>query len=237
MEIKDFRKLVNDSPIKDKLNNLKIVLNYPHLDSKFELNGIQFIYKFIYDQVIGWNNIDDIPEYLLHSKRHFEKLKGRIIGFTEYFIEINKNQFDSQWGQLNSEITNPRFQDNYYVFLIDAPETDFLIKINNKNKNYTEGAIDYLTGITTNFNKGTAYFTGVLFAYEFKNQTESEILQRRNNEKISLGHIREKYNNYIGEAEQQLNANLSDAKENLTTHFETVDKLKEEKKRIKKLLK
>lgn len=229
MDIKDFRKLVNDSPIKDKLNNLNIGLNYPHLDSKLELKGIQFIYKFIYDQVIGWNNIDNIPEYLVHSKRHFETLKGRIIGLTEYFKENNINQFDNQWNQLTNELPNPRFQNNHYVFLIDAPETDFLIKINIKNKNYTEGAIDYLTGIATNFNKGTVYFTGVLFAYEFKNQKESEILHRRNNEKISLGQIREKYNNYIGEAEQQLNANLSDAKENLTSHFETVDKLKEEK--------
>ena len=72
MDIKIFRKLVNDSPIKDKLSNLKIILNYPHLESKFELDGIQSIYKFIYDQVIGWNHIENIPDYLSYSKRHFE---------------------------------------------------------------------------------------------------------------------------------------------------------------------
>jgi len=229
MDIKNFRKLVNDSLIKDKLSNLKIVLNYPHLESKLELDGIQSIYKFIYDQVIGWNHIENIPEYLTHSKRHFETLKSRIIGLTEYFIENNVSQFDYQWNQLNNEITNTRFQNNYYVFLIDSPETDFLFKVNSKNKKYTQGAIDYLTGINPSFNQGVDYFTGVLFAYEFKNQKESEILQRRNNEKISLGQIREKYNNYIVEAEQQLNGNLSNAKENLTSHFETVDELKEEK--------
>lgn len=229
MDIKDFRKLVNDSPIKDKLNNLKTVLNYPHLESKLELAGIQSIYKFIHDQVIGWNHIENIPEYLAHSKRHFETLKARIIGLTEYFIENNVSQFDYTWNQLISEIQNPRFQNEYYVFLIDSPETDFLLKVNTKNINHTQGAIDFITSVTINFNKGIYYFTGVLFAYEFKNQKESEILQRRNNEKISLGQIREKYNNYIVEAEQQLNGNLSDAKENLTSHFETVDALKQEK--------
>jgi hypothetical protein len=229
MDITNFRKLVNDSPIKDKLSNLKIVLNYPHLESKLELDGIQSIYKFIYDQVIGWNHIENIPEYLAHSKRHFETLKARIIGLTEYFIENNVSQFDYQSSQLISVIQNPRFQNEYYVFLIDSPETDFLLKVNTKNINHTQGAIDFITGVTINFNKGIYYFTGVLFAYEFKNQKESEILQRRNNEKISLGQIREKYNNYIVEAEQQLNGNLSDAKENLTSHFETVDELKEEK--------
>ena len=229
MDITNIRKLVNNSPIKDKLNNLKIVLNYPHLESKLELDGIQSIYKFIYDQVIGWNHIEDIPEYLAHSKRHFETLKARIIGLTEYFIENNVSQFDYTWNQLISEIQNPRFQNEYYVFLIDSPETDFLLKVNTKNINHTQGAIDFITGVTINFNKGIGYFTGVLFAYEFKNQKESEILQRRNNEKISLRQIREKYNNYIVEAEKQLNGNLSDAKENLTSHFETVDALKQEK--------
>jgi hypothetical protein len=229
MDIKNFRKLVNDSTIKDKLNNLKIVLNYPHLESKLELAGIQSIYKFIYDQVIGWNQIEIIPEYLSHSKRHFENLKGRTIGLGEYFKENNQNQFDNQWNQLIGEIQNPLYQNNYYVFLIDSPETDFLLKVNSKNINHTQGAIDYITGTTINFNKGIYYFTGVLFAYEFKNQKESEILHRRNNEKISLGQIREKYNNYIVEAEQQLNGNLSDAKDNLTSHFETVEELKAEK--------
>ncbi len=229
MDIQDFRKLVNDSPIKDKLNNLKLVLNYPHLDSKFELNGIQSIYKYIYAQVINWNQIENIPEYLGYSKRHFESLKSRLIGLTDYFKENNKNQFDNEWSQLVIDLLNSIIQNSYYVFLIDSPEVDFLIKLNNKNQNYIQGAIDYITNSNANYSNGKDYFTGSVFAYEFKNQTESELLQRRNNERISLGHIREKYHNYIVEAEQQLNGYLTDAKDNLTDHFETVNKLKEEK--------
>lgn len=229
MDIKDFRKLVNDSPIKDKLNNLKIVLKYSYLESKIELDGIQSIYKFIYDQVIGWNHIEKIPDYLSYSKRHFEAIKSKIIGLMPYFTESNVSNFDYQWRQLLNEIQNQRFQNQYYVFLIDSPETDFLIDVDRKNQNSTQGAIDFLTGIEINFQKGIGYFTGVLFAYEFKNQKESEILQRRKNEKISLNQIREKYNSYIVEAEKQLNGNLSDAKNNLTSHFETVDALKQEK--------
>lgn len=228
MDIKNFRKLVNESPIKDKLNNLKLVLNYPHLDSKFEFNGIQSIYKFIYDQVIGWNHIENIPEYLSHSKRHFESLKLKLIQISDYFTETSQNQFDNNWVQFLQTISSPKAQNRYYVFLVDSPETDFLIKINNKNPNYCQGVIDYFTNSPINFNNGNDYFTGVLFAYEYKNQTESELLHRRNNEKISLGQIREKYNNYIVEAEQHLNGYISDAKENLTTHFESVEKMKED---------
>ncbi|WP_348800412.1 DUF6161 domain-containing protein [Flavobacterium adhaerens] len=229
MEVKDFRKFVNDSPIKDKLNSLQVVLNYTHLNSRFEQKGIQSIYKFIYDQVVGWNHLEKIPDYLVHSKRHFEKLKSQLIGLTDFFKENTQNQFDSQWQQLLYEITVQKFQNQYFLFLFDSPETDFLIRINNKNPNHVQGAIDYLIKGNLNSNSNNDYLTGVLFGYEFRNQTESEILHRRNNEKISLGHIRERYNNYIIEAEQQLNANISDAKENLTSHFEGIELLREEK--------
>ena len=185
MDIRDFRKLVNDSPLKDKLHNLKIVLNYPHLDSKLELDGIQSIYKFIYDQVIGWNYIEKIPEYLTYSKRHFESLKSKLIQISNYFTESSQNQFDANWAQFIQVITSQKTENRYFVFFIDSPETDFLIKLNNKNLNYCQGAIDYITNSPINFSSGKEYFTGVLFSYEFKNQTESEILQRRNNEKIS----------------------------------------------------
>jgi hypothetical protein len=228
MDIKDFRKFINESPIKEKLNNLKLVLNYPHLDSKFELVGIQSIYKFIYDQVISWNHYEILPEYLRNSKIHFESLKSNLISLTTFFSEDNKNQFDNKWNQYIQLISNVKTSNGSFVFLCDLPETDFLIKTNNKSPNYLQGIIDYFVKGNINMNNGSDYITGVLYAYEFKNQTESEILHRRNNEKISLNQIREKYNNYIVEAEQQLNGYILDAKENLINHFDTVEKLKEE---------
>ena len=229
MDIKNFRKLVNDSPIKDKLNNLKINLNYPHLDSNFALIGRQSIYKFLHDQVIGWNHIAIIPNYLKHSKAPFETLKSNLIGLSDYIIGNNLNQFDYKWSQLVQEISSSKYNNSYFVFLYDSPETDFLIDINNKNENFTIGSIDYITNSNNNYDNSKNYFSGCVFAYEFKNQSESEILNRRKHERISLSQIREKYNNYIVEAEQQLNGYLSDAKENLTDHFETINILKEEK--------
>lgn len=230
MDIKDFRKLVNDSPIKDKLNNLKIVLNYPHLDSKFELDGIQSIYKFIYDQVVSWNNYENLPEYLRKSKLHFESLKSKLISLTTFFSEDNKNQFDNQWHQFVPLISNVKTGDGSFLFLCDTPETDFIIKIGQKNPNYVSSAIEYFFGTNLNLNnRDKDYFTGAILAYEFKNQSDSEILRRRNSEKLSLNQIRKKYNEHIVEAEHQLNGYLSDAKENLINHFDTVDNLKTEK--------
>lgn len=229
MELKDFRRFILDSPIKDKLRSLKITLNYPHLNSKIELEGIESIYKFTLSQVKGWNHLENIPEYLKHSKTFFENFKSNIIGLTDFINENTHQQFDNHWNRLVSQFTGEKSDNRYYLFLYDSAETDFLLKINNKNQNFTQGAIDYFTNCNISINNNREYFTGILLGYEFKNQTDSELHNRRNNEKISLAKIRDRYNEYIVEAEQQLNGYLSDSKENLTTHFETIDKLKAEK--------
>jgi hypothetical protein len=229
MDIKSFRKCVTDSIIRDKLNSLELVLQYNHLEFKEEFKGIQSVYKFIYNQVIGWNNFDKIPQYLDFSKKHFESLKSRLITLTNNFEESKHSEFDYNWRQLVELIKSQKDSNAYFIFLYESSETDLILKLNNRKPNYLQGAIDYLTGTNLRSQSNTDYFTGALIGYEFKNQVESEILQRRNSEKISLGRIRDKYNEYIVEAEQQLNANLSDAKDNLTIHFETIDQLKDEK--------
>ncbi|WP_284653294.1 DUF6161 domain-containing protein [Flavobacterium terrisoli] len=229
MDIKSFRKLVQDSPIKDKLNSLEATLNYPVLNTTIEFKGIQSIYKFVLDQVIGWNEVEKLPSYFSPSKAHFERLKSKLIQLSDYFNEQIQNQFDNNWNSFLTDFTNEKNPNNYYNFLIDCPETDFILKVNNHNPTYTQGAIDFIAGRNLNINNNKDFFVGALMAYEFKSQNDSEILHRRNNEKLSLSKIRDKYNEYITEAEQQLNGYLSDAKDNLKEHFDTVDKLKTEK--------
>ena len=227
MELKDFRKLIIDSPIKDKLNNLEIVINFPYLDSTIKLKGIESIYAFVHDQVKGWNNIGKIPEYLISSKNYFESIRSKLLEIVDFSNE-NQHLFDTFWSELNNILSAGRFN-RRFIFTYDSPETDFIIEINNKNIGSTQGTIDYLTGQPISTNTSRDYLTGVLLAYEFKNQADSEISHRRNNEKISLGQIRTKYNEYIVEAEQHLNQYITGAKENLTDHFNSVDELKKEK--------
>lgn len=230
MEIKDYRKFVEESPLKDKLNSLEVAINYSYLDSTIVLKGIQSIYKFIHEQVKGWNNLASIPSQLIHSKNHFENIRSILLNIKDYSDGSNLHMFDNYWTEVIRLLSiNETRGRNNFIFLFDSPETDFIIDINNKKNNYTQGVIDYLAGSQINLNTGKDYLTGVILAYEFKNQADSEISHRRNNEKISLGQIRTKYNEYIVEAEQSLNQYISDAKENLTNHFNTVDELKTEK--------
>lgn len=227
---RDFRKYINDSPLKDRFNSLETTIDYSHLNSKIELKGIQSIYKFVFDQVIGWNNIENLPHYFKKSKSHFESLKSSIIDLVSSNYSLNPELFERKWNEFSPNLNSKPTHKTDYIFLYDSPEVDFLMSVYNKKNSYFQGAIDSITNTERSQNMNHDYYTGLIMAYEFKNQNDSEILHRRNNEKKSLGQIRDKYNEYIIEAEQQLNGYLSDAKENLTEHFESVDKLKELKK-------
>jgi hypothetical protein len=232
MDIKTFRKLVENCAFKEKLNNININIIFDHFNSNIELKGIQSIYKFVYDQVIGWNKIEKLPPYFLPSKMHFEVLKSSLVSLASYTDINSQNRFENEFRQLERDLSNVKGNRNDFIFIYDAPETDFLIAVYKKNTSFFNGALDYITNSTTNTRNDNSYLTGLIMAYEFRNQENSEILKRRNNEKASLAQIRTKYNEYIVEAEQQLNSNLSDAKDNLTKHFETVDKLKDESNKI-----
>lgn len=232
MDIKSFRKLVLESPLKDQLSNIEITLHFDFLNSEIKLKGIQTIYKFVLDQVVGWNKIDKLPPYFIVSKTHFESVKADIIRFASYFNGNNQHYFNSEKDQIQNQLIKSKLNYRNFIFLYDSPETDFLVSVYNKNTTFFNGALDYITQSETNHSNETGYFTGMLLAYEYRNQGESEIVTRRNSEKLALSQIKSKYNEYILEAEQQLNAYISDAKENLTSHFESVDKLKDESNRI-----
>lgn len=232
MDIKDFRKLVEACAFKNELNSLQITVDYPYLSSEIELKGIQSVYKFVYDQVIGWNKMENTPPDFLMSKVHFENLKSSMVSLASYTENNLQNRFNNELNSFQRDLIKSKLNTNGFIFLYDSPETDFLISVYKNSRNYFKGAFDFVTDSKINQNNtnyDTFYFTGLLLAYEFRQQGNSEILRRRNNETASLSQIRKKYNDYIVEAEQQLNSNLSDAKDNLTNHFETVDALKNEK--------
>jgi hypothetical protein len=229
MDIKGFRKLVEVSAFKDELNAFQVSIDYPHLNSEIELKGIQSVYKFIYDQVIGWNKLENIPTEFLASKIHFENLKSSLIAVASY-TEVNlQTRFNNDFTNFKNSLIKSKINPNEFVFIYDTTETDFLISVNKKSRQNFLGAYNFITNSNISHNKDSQYFTGLLLAYEFKQQGDSEITSRRTSDRLSLNQIRTKYNEYIVEAEQQLNSNLSDAKNNLTSHFETVDELKKEK--------
>lgn len=224
MTLKELRKTINDSEDSEYLNEIEVDIDYSHLNYSHKLVGLSDIYSFVLNQVKGWNSHEDLNYILLHSKNHFEEIKYKI----EYLINnLNNRNLTSDIREIKHFLERNSVS-NTAIFIHDCPEAAFLTKLTNKlSHDEITGAYDYIIGKNINTNIKYNYFNGLLKAYEFKNQ-DLEILQRRHAEKISLGKIRQQFQEHITEAELQLNEYLKDTKENLINHIEENDKLKKE---------
>lgn len=231
MDVKEFRAIVNHSELKDKLNELELSISYPHLNYNITFKGLQSIFKFVQNQIIGWNNLKNLPAEFKSSKLHFEHLRSNLIDLVNNSSNNRINQFNNLWREVSNNLKSSISTNNHRhnVFLYDCPETDFILKLNENKPNSTGGALDYISKRPLNNFNDKDYLNGVLAAYEFNNQSGSELVQRSQNEKKSISLIRSKFEEQLVEAEQHLNSYLSDAKDSLINHFETVDKLKNQR--------
>lgn len=227
MTLAEFRKKISDSGNSEVLNNVTTHITYPHIDFDMEFKGLASIYQFVLGQVKGWNKFEDIPDVLLGSKKHFENLKDHFINLSNYLSQVDEYNYTSIWDQLNRLLkANASSYNGQRVFLHEVPEVEFLQKLYlSDDNNSVQGAYDYILKSTNTIDYN--YLKGLVKAYEFENQS-SELNQRRQAEKISLGRLRQKFEEHIGEAETHLNDYLSRSQQSLVTHFEENDKLKED---------
>lgn len=232
MDLKTFREEIAKSNNSDFLNSVTATLSYPHLKYSAKLVGLGDVYQFVLNQVKGWNKFESMNPNLSSSKIFFESIKSEILNTVVYFDIAQQNSLINLWSQIQNKLQQSTTNGNESLFLFDSPETLFLIDLYNNNPNYITGAQDYLSQKNINNIQDKDYLSGVFYAYEFKNQDHTEILQRRNNEKKSLSQIRTSFQEHLGEAESHLNDYLKRTQTNLTEHYETLDTLKTDKTKI-----
>ncbi|MBL0147115.1 MAG: hypothetical protein IPP48_16790 [Chitinophagaceae bacterium] len=119
MTLKEFRKAVAESPDVDFYQNLKLDLNYQHINFLSSFSGVVSIYEFVLTQIEGFESLEDLPSQLVEVKKNFIKLKNAII---ELFN--NKNKYVPTWND-NFEILRRK---NPLMFVYDSPETAFFNK-------------------------------------------------------------------------------------------------------------
>lgn len=232
MNLKDFREEITKSNNSEFLNSVTVSISYPHLKYSAKLTGLGNVYQFVLNQVKGWNKFESLSPILNSSKLFFESIKQEILNTIPYFDETHQNSFSNLWSQTQNKLNQSITNRNESLFLYDAPETLFLIDLFKNNPNYITGAEDYLSQKNINTIQDKDYLSGVIYAYEFKNQDYTDILQRRNHEKKSLSQIRTSFQEHLGEAESHLNDYLKRTQTNLTEHYETLDTLKIDKNKI-----
>jgi len=224
MTLKDLRKEINQSEYKDFFKSCTVHINYPHIDFSIDLKGIDSIYGFLLRQNKGWDNTE-LPSYLNNSKEHFKRLKSQILDL----VNGGRYNVESKWQQIKSQIQNAETNNRTKVFTSDSSVTKFLEELHKENPNYVKGAYNFLTGQNETINSNDL-LTGLIKAYEYRNQGRTDISKRRSNERAAISTIRNSFEKYVSETEGEINEVLEDSKEKLVGQTTQIDELLESKK-------
>lgn len=224
MTIKDLRKEINQSEHVDFFKSCTTNINYPHLYFTTDLKGIDAIYGFILRQNKGWDNTE-LPSYLNNSKEHFKRLKSQILDL----VNGGHYNIENKWQKIKAQIENPETNNRTKVFIPNSSITKFLEELHKENPNFVRGAYNFLTGQNETINSNDL-LTGLIRAYEFKNQGRTDISKRRSYERASISTIRNSFENYISDTQGEINEVLDDSKEKLIGQTTEIDELLESKK-------
>ncbi|WP_452598904.1 DUF6161 domain-containing protein [Pontimicrobium sp. MEBiC01747] len=216
MTVSEFKKAVEKHQKKEELQKEAVTIEASHITSEpIELNGLVSIYEYIYNQDKGWQKVDKerLPEYLQESVNFFSKVKKEILKFLEFYDR--QFGYDNQrWNRMKRQISLLS-ENNNYIFPFNVPETKFLMQLHENFPKSVAYAVSFLA------NKAIEYrsfnqdkLTGILQAYEFKQQ-DNALVSRRNSEEKSLSQLRSAYNKYINKAKTEV-----DTFTNKTIEFE-----------------
>jgi len=240
MTLKEFRETVAESEHKEWLNELSISIKYDHLKEPVQKEGITDIYRFFRTQHKEWNKLpDDLPVQLSEVREYYIDCVSRI----ENYIEITQNkemgELSREWNKLHNVLNKTKIHNNNYKILTaDIPEIFFLVDVYQDYPHSFTGAYDYLickrvnnANLNNSEESSAGYLRGVNLAYEFQLQDHTDLLQRRNNEKKSLGQLRSNFEEYLSEAESSVAEYLIKTKNNFDEHSNQIVELQEKKEK------
>lgn len=224
MTQKEFRKRISESDYSHKFKELIVNINYPHLNYSITLKGLDSVYGYIVRQNKGWTK-SDMPSQLNNSKEFFKRMKSQVLDLlngnhTSYNIDSKLRHLITQLEQSKAN--------NVYIFTSNAPETDFLQKVYEENPNFVTGSYNYLCNINSTV-QSNDLLNGLLKGYEFRYQNKTSIIKRRTNEKSAINTIKNSFENYISETENEINEIISNSKENVDNQNLKFEELVENK--------
>lgn len=232
MTLKELRNNVSASSNKKILEDLQVVLNYKHISISLDLKEIVSIYKYFKNQKELWEAKQNLPNVLQDSKRHFSQLTSQIENFIRNHINWDEDNLQRQWENLRRQLQNTNtIQNSTPVLTADSPVTDFLLEVHSNFPGSFSSAYEYLTRNNVANINNKNHLIGYLLAYEFDLQDHTEILKRRNNEKISLGLIRNKFEERLSEAEKSIQETINNTRSKYEEYCSKIDELEEKKEK------
>lgn len=233
MTLKELRNNVSASSNKKILEDLQVVLNYKHISISLDLKEIVSIYKYFKNQKELWEAKQNLPNVLQDSKRHFSQLTSQIESFIKNHINWDEDNLQRQWNNLRRQLQNTNtIQNSTPVLTADSPVTNFLLEVHSSFPRSFSSAFEYLTKNNVANINNKNHLIGYLLAYEFDLQDHTEILKRRNNEKISLGLIRNKFEERLNEAEKSIQEIVNNSRSKYEEYCSKLDELEKQKEKL-----
>ncbi len=199
----------------------ELKFSLPYLNIHRHFKGISAFYEFVSQQLEGWNKLGlQVPNELMKSKNFFLRLFQQVEELFKSDIQ-SQGHLQNIWQHSIDFIANNIPRET--PFLYDIPETDFLIKLSQKFPEGFIGGFKYFNGNINDIFNNKNKFTGFLMAYEFSHKDRSEIVLRRESEKVSLNKLRESSKNYLNESEDHLNTYFKRTKDNYDAHLKSID--------------
>lgn len=240
MTLKEFREKVAESKHSEYLKGLSVNIPYSHLAEPVKKTGITDIYRFFKKQHEEWSKINQkLPKQLKTSRDHFRDCLTKLENFIKSIQNKNENQLSRVWGQLHQKISVHQPNNNIRILTAEAPEVPYLLKVQKDYPSSFNAAYDYLIWKRVNnsdFNNNPGhsgnYLRGLNLAYEFELQDHTDIVQRRNNEKKSLGQLRSNFEEYISDAEESTEDYIERTHKNYEEHLSRLKTLETKKEEL-----
>ncbi|PRD56742.1 DUF6161 domain-containing protein [Sphingobacterium gobiense] len=233
LSLKEARDIISNSPFVKEINDLTCTISYPYLNMQFELKGLYNIYKYFYEQFVGWENLKkENPGYVFdHSHQYYRNVLAALQQFIKREL-VNSNTSPKTLLPLFSRNVQSliRNQRGSYPFPFDSPEADFLTGLQSKSPDLAGSAFNYLTGINQNRDNSSS-LEGAIMAYEFKNQDNSAIFNRRIKEKKSLDRLRSRFESLSNEYQNELTVYIAKLKEDFHIHTSELEEFKNAKEK------
>lgn len=154
------------------------------------LKGLDNIKKFFEEEIEFWNSCSNKAGHLDNFVHYFQESNNQLNGYINNFKIWDENQRTQQWNHLKGEIEQQRSRQGLFVFLSISVSGQFLYEMYNTNHQTGDAAYIFLIGQNFSNINDYNYLNGLLKAYEFKNQTETLFIRKRDSERKALNNLR-----------------------------------------------
>lgn len=203
------------------------IFNFHYVNMTMTFVGVSAIYEFVSQQVNGWDEIEqDLPNEFIQSKQYFKSIQSSIVQFLQNYSELDVNQLNGQWSAIKNIIS----QVHTYPITYDSPITSYLIDLYTSNRDYFQGAYNFIFGTRYDVNNKDLFF-GAVLAYEFSLKDKTEVSSRKKHEQKSISRLKSDFQKYILQSEKEVVEYIEKTHHTFNDYVQKIDDLKNEKEK------